>query len=53
MCGLDSSGSGYAQVVGSCKHGNEPSGYIKGLEFLKWLNEYSILKKRTLLHGAS
>jgi hypothetical protein len=31
--GLDSSGSGYGQVVGSYEHGNEPSGSIKGGEF--------------------
>jgi hypothetical protein len=29
-CGLDSSGSEW----GSCGHGNEPSGSIKGREFL-------------------
>jgi hypothetical protein len=33
-CGLDASGSGYGPVAGSCKHGNEPSGSIKGGEFL-------------------
>jgi hypothetical protein len=27
--GLDSSGSGYGPVVGSCEHGNGPSGSIK------------------------
>jgi hypothetical protein len=24
---MDSSGSGYGPVLGSCEHGNEPSGY--------------------------
>jgi hypothetical protein len=33
-CGLDSSGLGYGQVAGSCEHGDEPSGSIKGGEFL-------------------
>jgi hypothetical protein len=33
-CGLDSFGSGYRQVVGSCEHSNEPSGSIKCGEFL-------------------
>jgi hypothetical protein len=33
-CGLDSSGSGKGPVTGSCGHGNEPSGFIKGGEFL-------------------
>jgi hypothetical protein len=32
-CGLDSSGSGEALVLGSLTHGNEPSGSIKGKEF--------------------
>jgi hypothetical protein len=32
-CGLDESGSGMGPVAGSCEHGNEASGYIKG-EFL-------------------
>jgi hypothetical protein len=32
--GLDSLGSGYGQVAGSCEHGNEPSGSIKCGEFL-------------------
>jgi len=32
--GLDSSGSGYRQVAGSCECGNEPSGSINCREFL-------------------
>jgi hypothetical protein len=32
--GLDSSGSGQGPVAGCCEHGNEPSGSIKGGEFL-------------------
>jgi hypothetical protein len=32
--GLDANGSRYAAVVGSCEHGNEPSGSIKGGKFL-------------------
>jgi hypothetical protein len=31
---LDSSGSGYGPHAGSCEHGNESSGSIKGGEFL-------------------
>jgi hypothetical protein len=27
-------------VVGSCEHGNEPSGSIKGGEFLDWMSDY-------------
>jgi hypothetical protein len=32
-CGVDPYGSGYGPVVGSCEHGNEPLGPIKGREF--------------------
>jgi hypothetical protein len=31
---VNSSGSGYRPVAGFCEHGNEPSGSIKGWEFL-------------------
>jgi hypothetical protein len=34
MCGLDASGLGQGPVVGSCEQGNEPSGSIKGGNFL-------------------
>jgi hypothetical protein len=30
---------------GSCEHGNEPLGSIKGGEFLDWLSDYYLLKK--------
>jgi hypothetical protein len=33
-CGLDSSGSGWGPVAGPHEHDNEPSGSIKGGEFL-------------------
>jgi hypothetical protein len=32
--GLDRSGSGYGEVAGTCKRGNELSGFIKCGEFL-------------------
>jgi hypothetical protein len=32
-------------VAGSGEHGNEPSGYIKGGEFLDQMNDYQLLKK--------
>jgi hypothetical protein len=32
--GQASSGLGYGPVSGSCEHGDEPSGSIKGEEFL-------------------
>jgi hypothetical protein len=35
MIGLDSSGSGYGPVIGSCDHGNEPPGCIKCWEILE------------------
>jgi hypothetical protein len=34
-CGLDASGSGQGPVAGCCEHGSEPSGSIKGGEFLE------------------
>jgi hypothetical protein len=33
-CGLDSSGSGQGPAAHCCEHGNEPSSFIKGGEFL-------------------
>jgi hypothetical protein len=33
-CELDASGSGQGPMAGSCEHGNEPMGSIKGQEFL-------------------
>jgi hypothetical protein len=33
-CGLDASGSGLGPVAGPHEHGDEPSGFIKGREFL-------------------
>jgi len=30
--------------MGSCEHGNEPSGSIKGMEFVDYLSDYWILK---------
>jgi hypothetical protein len=33
-CGVDSSGSEYGPVAGSCEHSNVPSGSTKGGEFL-------------------
>jgi len=37
---MDSTGSG---VAGSCEHGNEHSGSIKGGEFLEQLSDYHLL----------
>jgi hypothetical protein len=34
ICGLVSSGSGQGPMAGTCEHGNETSGSIKGGEFL-------------------
>jgi hypothetical protein len=39
-CGLDTSGSGWGPVVGSCEHGNEPSGSVKCGEFLELLSDH-------------
>jgi len=27
-------------MAGSCEHGNEPLGFIKGEEFLDWMSDY-------------
>jgi hypothetical protein len=44
-------GSGLGPVAGCCEHGNEPSGSIKGSEFLEQSSDYQLRKKeRTLLH---
>jgi len=48
-CRLDSFGSGYGPVAGSCEDVNEPSGYKKGVEFLKYL--MTINFSSILLHG--
>jgi hypothetical protein len=46
-CGFDSSGSWIKIRAsgGPCEHGNEPSGYMKGGEFLDRLSDYYLLKK--------
>lgn len=49
--GLDWSGLGHGQVVGSCKCCNEPSGSIKW-EFRDYCGTICI-SRRTLLHGVS
>jgi hypothetical protein len=41
---LDSTGSEQDPVVCSCGQGNEPSGSIKGGEFLDQLRYYQLLK---------
>jgi hypothetical protein len=39
-CGLDASGSGQGAMVGSCEHGNEPLGSIKGRELTDLMSDY-------------
>jgi hypothetical protein len=41
---MDASGSGQGPVAVPCEHCNEPSGSIKGGEFLDQLNDYYLLK---------
>jgi hypothetical protein len=36
---------GQGPVVGSCKHGNEPSTSVKGEELLDYLSDYQLVKK--------
>jgi len=38
-CGLDASGSRQRPVVGCCEQSDEPSGSIKGEEFLDYLSD--------------
>jgi len=38
-CVLDSCGSGYRPVIGSCGQGNEPLGSVKDGESLDWLSD--------------
>jgi hypothetical protein len=45
--GLDSSDSGYGPVLGTYEHDDEPSGSLKGGEFLEHLNGYQLIKKNS------
>jgi hypothetical protein len=49
---MDSSGSGYGPLVGSCGHGNEPSGSITGEEFLVQLSHYQLFKDSVVRYCA-
>jgi hypothetical protein len=49
VCGLDSSGSGQDTFVGSCEHGNETLGSIKGWELLDYLDVNELLKENFAL----
>jgi hypothetical protein len=37
---LDSSGTGYRPVAGSCEHDHEPLHSIKDVKFLDWLHDF-------------
>jgi len=39
ICGLDSSGSGYGTVAGSCEHGNESLFPQTARNFFDWLSD--------------
>jgi hypothetical protein len=45
-CGLDSD-SGLGPVLGSCEHGNESLGSMKGRKLLEQLSDYDLLKKES------
>ena len=47
--GLDSSGSEQGQVVSCCEHGDEPSGFVRFVEFLCQLRNSD--SQEGLLHG--
>jgi hypothetical protein len=36
-------------VAGSCEHGNEPSGSIRGEEVLDYLSDYQLLKMESVV----
>jgi hypothetical protein len=40
-------------MTGSCEHGNEPSGYIKGCEFLVYLSVLFSFSRRAHFHEVS
>jgi hypothetical protein len=44
-CGLDTSGLRYGPVAGFYEDSNEPSGSVKGGEFIDQLNDCELLKK--------
>jgi hypothetical protein len=51
-CGLDASHSGQGPVAGSCEHGNEPSGCVKG-GGISLLAEWLSVSQEGLLCGVS
>jgi hypothetical protein len=50
--GLNSSGSEWRPVAGSCKYCNEPSGSIVNCGYLEWVKIVG-LSRSTRLHGVS
>jgi hypothetical protein len=46
-CGVVLSGTGYRPMVNSCKNGKEHSGSIKYWEYLEWLSNCWLLKKKS------
>jgi hypothetical protein len=46
-CELDACESGYGPVAGSCEHGNETLGSLKGGEVLDELNDYHLWKENS------
>ena len=40
-------GWGKVHVAGSCKHDNEPSGFIKCWGFLDYVRKYKLLKNKS------
>jgi hypothetical protein len=41
---MDSAGLAQDPLVGSCEHGNAPSGSINNSEFLDQMNDHQLLK---------
>jgi hypothetical protein len=44
MCALDSNDLGQGPAANSYEHGNEPSGFIKGWEFIDQKSNYHLMK---------
>jgi hypothetical protein len=48
-CGLNSCNLGYGSMVGTFIYSNEPSGSIKGGEFLDCVSDYQLFEKNSSL----
>lgn len=49
--GLNSPGSRWSSMVGSCGHGTESSGPIQAPIFTEWLSKYHLFKEHLALYN--